>query len=569
MPAHSNIPRLEAAEYRAKDGRAVAGERGRLVVPMRRGGAADGRVELAFFRLPASDPRRAGDPTVFLSGGPGLSGIAAGRGRLFDLFQSLRSTGDVILLDQRGSGDSTPSLTCDEPLRIPMDRALTREDYTAAAIAAMRRCAGVLAGRGIDLAGFNTNESADDIADLARALGYPRVSLLGWSYGSHLAMAMMRRHRDILTRVVLAGPEGPDHTYKLPSRVNAQLARLSTRAGFDATAAVRAVLERVGRVPARVRWSPEGPVAVIGRFELEWVLAESLADTRALRRLPAVLSSMAAGDFGDLASDPLLRSMVEEFHGGLFRSPLRYCVDCASGVSAARWERIMGEARNFPLGRTIDWPFPEICEAFDRPDLGDEFRSTLRSNVRALFVTGTLDCRTPEENVRDLAPLFLSPRHLVVEDAGHADLLLPRAVHAAVTEFLHSGNLDISHAETSPRFVPDAPHATLVYDGDCAFCRAQVDRLRERVGERIAFLPFQSAGDRFPEIAREEFARAVHLVGSDGSVATGAHAILRASAGRSRVARVALAGYRFVPGLRLVAELVYRWVARNRGRLGR
>lgn len=569
MPSPPHSLHIEPAEYRAKDGRVVAAERGRFTVPMRRAGAGDGRVELAFVRLPASDRSRAAEPTVFLTGGPGLSAIAAGRGRLFDLFRSLRGNGDVILLDQRGCGASAPSLACDEPLRIPLDRPVTREEYAAAAVDAMRRCASGLATRGVDLGGFNANESADDVAALARALGYERVGLLGWSYGSHLAMALMRRHRDVLGRVVLAGPEGPDHTYKLPSRVHAQLTRLSARARFDATAAVRAALDLVERRPARVAWDAAGTTAAIGRFDLEWVLAEALADTRALRRLPAVLSNMTAGDFGDLARDPLLRAMVEEFRGGLFRSPLRYCVDCASGVSAVRRDRIEREARDAPLGRTIDWPFPEICDAFGRPDLGDEFRSALRSNVKVLFITGTLDCRTPEENVKDLAPLLLSPRHLVVEDAGHADLLLPPAVHHAVTEFLHSGNLDMAHASAEPLFLPEAPRATLVYDGDCAFCRARVEDLRRRGAERVVFVPYQSVGERFPDIPRADFARAVHLIAPDGSVATGAKAFLTVAAAHSGPARIALFGYRNIPGVAILAEVAYRWVARNRGRLAR
>ncbi len=567
MPSRSYSLHIEPFEYRARDGRAVAGERGRFSVPIRRGATAAGLLELVFIRLPAVDLSRAGAPTVFLTGGPGISAIATGRGRLFDLFQALRSTGDVILLDQRGCGLSTPSLVFDHPLEIPIDRPVTREEYTAAALDAMQRCVASLEERGIDIAGFNSNESADDVAGLATALGYERVNLLGWSYGSHLAMAVMRRHPDRLARVVLAGPEGPDHTYKLPSRVHAQLARLSALAGFNATAAVHAALEQAGNRPVTLPWG-DGRTAAIGRFDVEWVLCESLADTRTLRRLPAVLSNMASGDFRDLVEDELFRGMLETFRTGLFRSPLRYCVDCASGVSAPRWEKIQREARGYPLGRTIDWPFPEICQAFGGIDLGDAFRSRLRSNLKVLFITGTLDCRTPDENVLDLAPGFLSPRHFVVDDAGHSDLLLPRAVHNAVTEFLHSGNLDASHTQADPPFVPDEPRATLVYDGDCAFCRAQADRVRRRVGGRVELVPYQAVGDRFPSIPRDDLARAVHLVTPEGQVFTGAKAILAAAANRSRLARAALHGYRYVPGFAAVAESVYRLVGRNRRHLG-
>ncbi|HEX5132722.1 MAG TPA: alpha/beta fold hydrolase [Candidatus Krumholzibacteria bacterium] len=566
MPSPTGHLHLQITEYRAKDGRSAPADRGTLAVPLSRERPDTGRAELAFVRLPALDPHPARVPVIFLTGGPGLSAIASGRGRLFDFFAALRSTGDVILLDQRGCGESVPLLRCDAPLRIPLDRAVTRHEFNAAAADAMRRCVAALTAQGIDVAAFNSNESADDVAALAQALGYARVNLLGWSYGSHLAMAVMRRHRQIVHRAVLAGPEGPDQTWKLPSRVHAQLDRLSAAAGFDATQAVRAALERAGRRAVRIPWG-DGTTAAIGGFDVEWVLSEAIADTRVLKRLPPILAEMAAGDVTGIARDPVLRGIFEEFRGGLFQSPLRYCVDCASGASPERQRRIEREAEALPLGRTIDWPCPEICAAVGSPDLGGTFRAPLRSDVPVLFITGTLDCRTPGDNARDLAPDLLSPRHLTVDGAGHGDLLLPRAVHAAVTEFLRSGNLETAHVPMPDPFVPERPRATLVFDGECAFCRSRAQRLSHRAGGGLALIPYQEIGARLDEIPREQFARTVHLVTPEGRVLTGAEAILQASAFASRLGRLLLAGYRHVPGFRLVAEAGYRLIARNRAHL--
>ncbi len=568
MSSPSTSPGMKPVEYHARDGRSISAQRGTFSVPMRRSRADAGRVDLAFVRLPAVERARARNAILFLTGGPGLSGIAAGRGRLFDLFDALRTAGDVILLDQRGCGESAPSIACDDALRIPMDHAITREGFTAAGIDAMRACASGLAGRGIDLAGFNAAESADDVADLIRALGYRRAGLLGWSYGSHLAMAVMRRHPELVERAVLAGPEGPDQTWKLPSRVHRQLDRLSSRANFDAARVVGDTLSRVDAEPVRVAWPGGTGVAVIGRFDVEWVLAEALSDTRALKRLPAVLTRMAAGDFSVLADDPLLRALMEELRGGLFVSPLRYCADCASGASSERLARIETEARALPLGRTIDWPFPEICAAFEHPDLGDGFRAPLRSDVPVLFVTGTLDCRTPVENADDLASGLTGAHRLVVEDAGHGDLLVPRAVGDAVTRFFRDGEAVTQRVASDIPFVPDPAPATLIYDGECAFCIRQVERLRRRAGDRIVFVPFQSAGAHFGGIDRKELARAVHLVGADGTVVSGAAAVLRAASSGSALARLCAAAYRRVPGFRPLAEAVYRLIARHRGRLG-
>jgi pimeloyl-ACP methyl ester carboxylesterase/predicted DCC family thiol-disulfide oxidoreductase YuxK len=563
-PIPSN-PSLSPETFTARDGRSVAGERGRFVVPMRRAAPAGPPLELAFVRLTGRARELGGTPVVFLTGGPGLPGIASARGRLFNLFHRLRTVDDVILLDQRGSGESTPSLACADPLRVPMDEAIDPDAFMASAIDAMRACAAQRAATGIDLAAFNAAESADDVADLVTALGYQRAHLLGWSYGSHLAMAVMRRHPDRVARTVLAGPEGPDHTHKFPARVHAQLDRVGERAGFDAVAAVTAALARLdGR---RVELTDEdGATVRVGRFDLAWVLAQSLADTRALTRLPAVLSRMVADDFSDLVRDPLLYGLLRELRGGLFNSPLRYCVDCASGKTDARWQQIQREAGEFPLGRILDWPFPEICAAFDALDLGDGFRAPLQTSLPVMFVTGTLDCRTPNENAIDLAPGFVNPRHLTVENAGHAELLAPPGVHEAIAGFLLSGNLENAHVTTAaPSFEP--PHATLIYDGNCRFCRGRAEALARRAAPaRVERVAYQQLGARFPEIDRTALARAVHVVMPDGSVSSGAQAVLRVAGLRSRGARLLLAACRRVPGLAPLAESLYRVVARNRHR---
>jgi pimeloyl-ACP methyl ester carboxylesterase/predicted DCC family thiol-disulfide oxidoreductase YuxK len=572
---------LHPAPYRARDGRAADGaERGTLSVPMNRSRPEGPRVELAFVRLPHQSARP-GTPIVFLTGGPGLSAIRAGTGRLFGWFEELRTQGDVILLDQRGCGESKPSLDCADGVRFPSDRTLTAEEFLQGATAALRRCAQRLSQAGIDLAAFNTNESADDVAALIGALygQQARAGLLGWSYGTHLAMAVLKRHEPIVARVVLAGPEGPDQTYKLPSRIQRQLEALSARVRSDPAwrdrlpdlvAAMRQVLERVAREPVRVRTTTPGGAAdlVVGRFEVEWIVAESLADPRFLRRLPVWLSRMARGDFSAVVREPLLRGPYEELRTGLGDSALRYCMDCASGASAARRERIEQEARGALLGRTIDFPFPEVCEAVGSPDLGDDFRAAPRSPVPVLFVTGTLDCRTPAENVAELAPGLPNHRHLVVEDAGHADLLLPAGVQRAVARFLEDGVVENERVRADEPFAFERETPVLLYDGACAFCRSQVNRMRRRTGDAVEYAAYQEARGRYPHLAADDLAKAVHFVDIDGRTSRGAEAVFRALAA-PRGRHPCLWMYQRSPVFRWVTEKGYAWVARRRGRLSR
>lgn len=107
---------------------------------------------------------------------------------------------------------------------------------------------------------------------------------------------------------------------------------------------------------------------------------------------------------------------------------------------------------------------------------------------------------------------------------------------------------------------------TLIYDGECGFCRTAVDRVRRWDREhRLAVLPFQdrrrvaALGIPLPALAA-----AMHLVLPDRRVFAGADAvpeILRLlPGGGRRFARWLFA----IPGVRPVARRVYAWVARRR-----
>src|SRR5436190_22205334 len=102
-------------------------EIGRLLVPERRNNPDSSLIELAFVRM-KSTSRQPGPPLVFLAGGPGISGIDNLRSEtLYPWFEALRQVGDVIALDQRGTGLANPRLDCLESWDLPLDRPDSRE----------------------------------------------------------------------------------------------------------------------------------------------------------------------------------------------------------------------------------------------------------------------------------------------------------------------------------------------------------------------------------------------------------------------------------------------------------
>src|SRR5829696_8876263 len=163
--------KLKPYTFENSKGEKVESEFGTLFVPENRSNPDSNLIELAFVRF-KSTAKTPGPPIVYLAGGPGGSGIGTAVGSRFPLFMALREIGDVIAFDQRGTGYSKPNLGCYERLAMPIDVAPSRElavkELRGNANACLEYWRDV---QRVDLTGYNTTESADDLEDLRKAIG--------------------------------------------------------------------------------------------------------------------------------------------------------------------------------------------------------------------------------------------------------------------------------------------------------------------------------------------------------------------------------------------------------------
>jgi pimeloyl-ACP methyl ester carboxylesterase len=323
--------------------------------------------------------------------------------------------------------------------------AFESEQHVASALDNMvQSCVRMMRRDGYTIEAYNTAESVEDLEDLRRALGVPKLRLLAGSYGTELALQTIRRHGDRIESAVLAGVRGPDMTWRLPSTRDAQLHRLSALVAADPKwAGTLPDLEgAVRRLIDRLRWKPLW-VAVtdaktgqairvrVGPVAVQAIVGSDVNEPDWAPLLPATMASLAAGD-----STLFVRRIEDLYNGtGSGVSIMQIATDCASGASPGRRDRVATEAATALLGNVKNvFVNPAFCELAGTPELDASYRAPIASPVRTLFITGSMDGITPPDQADEVRSRFPNGTQLTVKNGWH-ETLPASEVQSAVSDF--------------------------------------------------------------------------------------------------------------------------------------
>jgi pimeloyl-ACP methyl ester carboxylesterase len=425
---------------------------GTLERPLDPTGAVPGRVSVYFEYYPHSGTGAATGTLVATEGGPGFPATDS-RDEYLGLFEPLRATHDVVIMDNRGTGHSG-AIECR-----PLQEAAV---LTEANIGACGRSLGPAASL------YGSALAGDDLAAVLEALALGPVDLYGDSYGTYFAQTFALRHPQVLRSLILDGAyplDGPDYAWyphyapAMREKFNRACERSAECSAIPGSSmehiapALKALRERP--FAARVR-TGENEVSnfTASATQLAIVMFGSAPALASVREVDAAARAYVEGD-----RQPLLRLMAETLSGVDSRdqtqSPLLYSAGLAAAVSCGDPPQIydmslapkeravareaaithreatapetyapftIAEYRRMPLDyafidQCVQWPVPRSPPAAPVP-VDEPY-----PEVPVLVMSGDLDNMTPMADAAAAAARFPRAHHVVLVNGFHVNAL--------------------------------------------------------------------------------------------------------------------------------------------------
>lgn len=416
----------------------------RHAVPEDRARPNGRRILLDIAWLPATQEGAAQpDPVVFLAGGPGQAATEVWA-PLDRAFAELRKNRDVILVDQRGTGQSNP-LACKDEAGEPaaIDDSGTGGADTAAFV---KKC---LARLDADPRFYTTTEAVHDLDAVRAALGVAKLNLIGVSYGTRVAQQYTARY-PARTRAIVLDGVAPNELVvggEFARTFDRALALQDARCRQDAACRARFPIElrtqlrrlktRLDATPVQVAYRDPGT----GALAQDTLTGDTLTGLshafsympQLASLLPVVLDDAARGQYGPLMA---MSKMMDAAMGGQMSRGMQLSVVCAE--DADRYRPDPADAATV-LGPDLSTMFFSACAAWPKGRRPADFNTPLRSNVPALLMSGELDPVTPPEYGERVLKGLPNGRHVVLRGQAH-NVLQIGCMPKLLSQFIESAN---------------------------------------------------------------------------------------------------------------------------------
>lgn len=441
---------------------------GTLTVDESRDGApGDRRIDIAVVILKASQPYTDASgqvlpPVVMFHGGPG-GALTPNAGNLLRGLQRSPDLAavdqDLILFDQRGGGRDVPSMDCPG---VQLTDAGPPSDGDRDGLIA---CLKGFEAQGVDLDQYNVKAVAADVADLARVLNLTKIDLRGGSYGPRVEAAVMTHQPRIVRAVVMDSPWPPEGNWAVgtPEQVSTAVRLILSKCEAQAACAARHPdLQTRFEAEAR-RWLAGPRTGKDGRIwtvdDLSAFLMDTTYDRTGVRRLPADLEKIIAGDLSPVAE--IAEDRTYYFEG----QHMAYI--CKEELPFESRQRLAAGAAGDPVAEVLVPSLSrlfDVCAAVDISPADPVENAPVVSDIPTLFVAAEIDPGCPPALTEAAAKGYSNSQVVIVTNATHGVINASRCTIDMARDFLRDPTKPVDRsclpaADTPLDFIEDAPTA--------------------------------------------------------------------------------------------------------------
>ena len=376
------------------------------------------QFELFLLRVRSQKPTH-NAPILHLPGGPGY---AASAYLSYWLESDFQQDYDIILLDQRGTGVSYPSLDCHES-DLP-----NGDDW-------IRTCRERMDSWSIDLSAFTATAIVRDLFDLMLALEAPQVNVYGNSYGTRLALMLADIAPQRIRSMVLDGAYPPtvNVTAEIARNTHLALEQLFNDCEADAICSQSypnlrdsfyIAVEQMNAVQAQVSVLGEYHGAVMTGDDFVLLVRSLLHEHDAIPLLPQFIAAFAQGNT-DLAPMVEFLTVYDDETDHKAQSEGAYLsVRCSEDLSFPESEWLPDFGTDVPvevssatlvlaqdhISDCLVWGVAAADSVSEQPPV---------SAVPTLLLSGAYDPATPPQWGEYAAEYLQSSWHFVFPNLGH------------------------------------------------------------------------------------------------------------------------------------------------------
>lgn len=431
--AQYSLTDVEQKIFKTENGVSIEGEIGFLEVPENRKNPGSRSIQVKYARLKslAQNPE---PPVVYLEGGGGKVIWQTEDPIEIGFWLDILKISDLIFIERRGTDDESLLYVWEEAF--PEDFFKSEKSAYDHYEKMVKIALNTFKEREVDVTGYTIEEHAKDVEDLISALNIDRYTLYGFSFGSHIGMTVMKLFPKKIKNAILAGSDAPNQSLNYPKYLDDHIEVLAALISKDEQLSASVpdfktltyeAMAKLEKRPAEI--SIKNPITgnvhqmEIGAFGLALILRLDIDDSTDIPVIPRLLYTILHEDYSMLQFFAQKRIVF-----ALAISGQGINQQLASGASTERWNAIQQQARASIFGNVVNFPFSAAKPHWVTNTLSFDASQPVKTQIPTLFITGSLDCRTPVAQVEKTMEGFSNAQHIILENAGHEQVLWDKEV---------------------------------------------------------------------------------------------------------------------------------------------